>query len=239
MTTQIPDYKPRRINRYVPAMAYAVDVSHSAPTQYKFGTPAAADTDGILTDSANLNADSDTTLTSSDFDGALGDTADAEYGRNVTATASGATGDTVTVTVNGRDYWGQPMTEEISITNGNGTNTQSGAKAFYTIDSVNSDGGGTNAETIEVGWGSELGLPYKTVAVHVELSDGTQEASTGTLTAPVLTDPQTATTGDPRGTYNTNVTLDGSTEVEVYAIADRGVNDDGNGGLLGIKHFYA
>jgi hypothetical protein len=55
----------------------------------------------------------------------------------------------------------------------------------------------------------------------------------------VLTDPQTATTGDPRGTYAPNVTLDGSTEVEIYAIADRGVNDDGNGGLLGIKHYFA
>jgi hypothetical protein len=73
----------------------------------------------------------------------------------------------------------------------------------------------------------------------VELSDGTQESSTGTLTAPVLTDPQTATTGDPRGTYAPNVTLNGSTEVEIYAIADRGVNSDGNGGLLGIKHHFA
>jgi len=230
MTTQLPDYKPRRINRYVPAMAYAVDVSHGAPTQYKFGTPAAADTDGAL-DGGTIGTSA---VTLTDFNGVLGDTADAEYGRNVTVTGQ-TSGDDADVTVNGRDYWGQPMSEDFTLS---GTSTQTGSKAFYTLDSVDV-GANTQASTLDVGWGGELGLPYKTVAVHVELSDGSQEASTGTLTAPVLTDPQTASTGDPRGTYSPNVTLDGSTEVEIYAIADRGVNGDGNGGLLGIRHHYS
>lgn len=231
MTRQYPDFFPRRINQYVPAMSYAVDVSMNAPTRVNFGTPAAADTDGAIDD--GTIGTSAVTLT--DFSsGAIGDTADATYGRNVSV--EGTTGgDDATVTVYGRDYWGQPMAEEFTLS---GTSTQTGSKAFYTLDRVEV-GANTQSSTIDVGWGGELGLPYKTQLVHAEITDGTVESSVGTLTAPVLTDPQTATTGDPRGTYDPNATPDGSTEIEAFVIADNAVNDDGNGGLLGIKHFYS
>jgi hypothetical protein len=52
---------------------------------------------------------------------------------------------------------------------------------------------------------------------------------------PDLTDPQTTTTGDPRGTYEPNLTPNGS-EIVVGLVGDPSVNTAGNGGLLGIRH---
>jgi len=55
---------------------------------------------------------------------------------------------------------------------------------------------------------------------------------------PILTDPQTAILGDPRGTYESLMTFDGS-EIIVGLLGDPSVNSDGNGGLHGIQHYYA
>lgn len=52
---------------------------------------------------------------------------------------------------------------------------------------------------------------------------------------PVTTDPQTLTTGDPRGTYEANLTYDGS-EIIVGMVSDPSYNATGNGGLHGIRH---
>lgn len=54
-----------------------------------------------------------------------------------------------------------------------------------------------------------------------------------------LTDAATSTTGDPRGTYEALMTLDGVKEVVVGMLPDNTVNSSGNGGLYGIQHFYA
>ena len=61
----------------------------------------------------------------------------------------------------------------------------------------------------------------------------------GIFTAPVFTDPQTATTGDPRGLYEAFNTLDGSKVIEVVFAASRYMNSSNNGGLHGIQHFFA
>lgn len=58
------------------------------------------------------------------------------------------------------------------------------------------------------------------------------------FTLPVLTDPQTLTTGDPRGTYEPILTPDGS-EIIVGLIGDPSYNAAGNGGYHGIKHVIA
>lgn len=58
------------------------------------------------------------------------------------------------------------------------------------------------------------------------------------LTDPVDTDPQTATTGDPRGLYLPQLTPNASREYRIRYIADR--TDNGtNGGLHGIAHYTA
>jgi hypothetical protein len=53
---------------------------------------------------------------------------------------------------------------------------------------------------------------------------------------PVLTDPQTLTTGDPRGTYEALMVYDDTAEIIVGLRGDNSVNSDGNGGLHGIRH---
>lgn len=55
---------------------------------------------------------------------------------------------------------------------------------------------------------------------------------------PDLTDPATVSTGDPRGTYEALRTLDGS-EIIVSMIGNPSVNDNNNGGLMGIRHYAA
>lgn len=55
---------------------------------------------------------------------------------------------------------------------------------------------------------------------------------------PVLTDPQTLTLGDPRGTYEPILTPDGS-EIIVGLVGDPAYNASGNGGYHGIRHVIA
>lgn len=59
------------------------------------------------------------------------------------------------------------------------------------------------------------------------------------FTHPVLTDPQTVTTGDPRGTYESIIDMDGVKEIVVGLKGDPSYNADGNGGLHGIRHVVA
>lgn len=56
---------------------------------------------------------------------------------------------------------------------------------------------------------------------------------------PVITDPQTVTLGDPRGTYESLTTMDGVKEIIVGLVGDNYVNSSGNGGLHGIRHVVA
>lgn len=56
---------------------------------------------------------------------------------------------------------------------------------------------------------------------------------------PDVTDPQTTTTGDPRGTYEPLMTPDGVAEIILGLMGDNFVNSSGNGGLHGIKHVIA
>lgn len=56
---------------------------------------------------------------------------------------------------------------------------------------------------------------------------------------PVATDPQTLTTDDPRGTYESLMVMNGVKEIVVGMLGDNAVNAAGNGGLHGIKHVVA
>lgn len=73
--------------------------------------------------------------------------------------------------------------------------------------------------------GGAMSIELDLVPVHASRAD--------------LTDPATASTGDPRGTYHPNTTLDGIIEVIVGMVGDTDVNAAGNGGLHGIRHYYA
>lgn len=237
MTKRVGDYYPSSINQYVPACTFVADAIPGQACRVTFGTPNVADTDALL-NAASMDLDAAATETFTTFDGVLSTgIMDAPYGRNVTVTASGTPNATVTCTVTGKDYLGQTMTESFTIASGATTGT--GLKAFKTVTSIAHDGNASAAVTGTAGFGDVLGLPYKTIKVLSEEADGAIEGTLGTLVTPVLTDPQTATTGDPRGTYNPQTTLDGSTEITITAIFDNSTNSSGNGGFFGISHYHA
>lgn len=223
------DYTPDIASGYVPACQYAGDVLDSFAYSVAFGTPPAAATTGIVATQSIATA---VTLVRSQFTTpASSFRAVARFGCILRVIASGAA--TSTIIAKGRDYLGQPLSETITL---NGATAVNGVKAFKVLDSLTF--GVTAATTASVGWGGIWGLPYKTVAVTREVEDGVG-ASAGTLTAAVLTDPATATTGDPRGRYTPTGTPDGAKDFTLFAIADNSVNASGNGGLHGIAHYYA
>jgi hypothetical protein len=210
MVQRVAQFRSRRYSTYVPACAYAADVIHGAAYEVDFLTPIAAVATGILNAVAGTSGTAMTTFGT--------DTADAPFGRNVTVGAGG------NHTVVGKDYLGQAMTEVIAAS---GT----GNKAFKWIDSI------TPAFTgnVSAGFGSKLGLPYRMSNVMEETANGA-EATVGTFVAGVLTDPQTSTTGDPRGTYTPSTTLNGSNRILAKFLPYNVLNTNGNGGLYGIAH---
>ena len=156
------DNFPRSISQYVPNMEFAADVVGDEHIAY-LGTPAALDADGIW-DGVTADA-SENTYTSADFkstfDGSstsLTSTAgkmDAAYGRCLTAT--GSAGSNHVCTVHGRDYLGQMMQEDITLS---GTTVIFGNKAFKYVDKM-VIAAGAGGDTCDIGWYDRLGLPYK------------------------------------------------------------------------------
>jgi hypothetical protein len=223
MTQRVANFRNRRYNMFVPACGYSADVIHGAAYAVDFLTPIAAVAAGILS-ATSIAAAVDT----STF---LSDTADAPFGRNVTVVASGAA--TSNVTVYGRDYLGQPMAQSFTL---NGATPVVGTKAFKWIDRITA--GITGGTTINVGFGSALGLPYRMSNVVEETGNGA-DVAVGTFVPGVLTDPQTLTTGDPRGTYTPTTALNGTNRILGKFMPYGILNSSGNGGLHGIAHVNA
>lgn len=221
-----PSFFPTRLSQYVPAMRYASDVNmHGGISRISFGAALLADADGIL--------DGQTIAVAITIEAAslLSYQADTPWGRNITAVADSTA--TSTVTINGYDYLGQPMTEVITLNSGTPV---VGVKCFKRIRNIVL--GATASRTVDIGWGSVLGLPYKAIKVLTEESDGAP-ATLGTLTAPVLTSPATSTTGEPRGKYTPNTTPDGAKIITATFVFDNTVNSSNVGGLHGVPHYSA
>lgn len=346
MTTRVPDNFYKRINTYVPAMAYAANVVHNNISTFSLGMPSASDANGIL--AGAVATDSAQTYTEADFTSAYDATAglDSVYGRALRAT--GSSGSNHAITVTGRDYLGQVITELLTLS---GTTVIYGKKAFKWVTDV-AVAAGASGDTFALGWDNLLGLPYKVgemrlikengvllpvypstvtlraefdaakaaaggsvflrspvpghvsairgiphgggstndpvvtvelggtaitgLTVTVDTSDATgavvldvpstdaysennqvaagdvievvsaAAASAGAITVevdvtnhqgllPDTTDPATASTGDPRGTYLPAATPNGAIEFIVGYVADSSVNAAGNGGLYGIQ----
>jgi hypothetical protein len=217
------NFAPARINQYCPAMRYSADVNYNAGTRVSFGAPSAASTNAIA------NAISIATAGTGDLSGAM--VIVEPYGRNVTYVASGAS--TASVTLNGYDYLGQPVSETVTL---NGVTPVVGKKAFKYFRNVTYTA--TAGTTMNIGTGAILGLPYKSIRCQYETANQAL-VTAGTLAAPVLTDPQTATTGDPRGTYIPTTAFDGSTQITAVFDMQNDVNASNRGGLYGIAHFTA
>lgn len=232
MVQRTPKYLPARLNMYVPAMAYAAAMIHEGPYEVRFGPVANASATDILNGQSIATAGSTTTLlktntdptpVTSDFPYGPG------YGRCLQVVASGAA--TSTVTIKGRDYLGQPVTETLTL---NGNTPVNGNKAFKYIDQVSWTG--TGGTTINLGTTNKLGLPFRMQNILTEQVDGVRGAI-GTLTTPSRVDPQTATTTDPRGVYTPNTTPNGTALISAHFLPDPSLNASGNGGLHGLAHF--
>lgn len=65
------------------------------------------------------------------------------------------------------------------------------------------------------------------------------DIANGQFTLPDNTDPGTATTGDPRGTFEATAVFDGVKEYIVGLVGDPSINASFNGGYHGIRHYYA
>ncbi len=223
------DFFPDRINQFVKAMRYAADVHDDGMYKLAFGAPAVEDPNGII---AAVTITGGATILPAAFVGGVEPVVDSPWGRAVSFEGSAA--GTPVVTITGFDYLGQKITETVTMLTGAETWS---LNAYSRITQVVVASGVTG--TFDMGFSDRLGLPYKTIAILEEIEDGAAAGTLGTLVNPVLTDPSTAATGDPRGTYAPNGTLDGTADFSILARADNWINAAGNGGYYGIAHFAA
>jgi len=215
-THDVAQYFPRRANMRVPNMKFHSEVDTNGTFRAELGAPVAAAAAGIwsaLSINTALTKSSASLIANRDNMG--------RYGRNVTIVLSGA--GTPTVTIFGLDYLGQPMSEQFT---GNGTTPVVGLKAFKEVTAISSTL--VAATTINVGYGDKLGLPFATITLVKEIMDQVV-ASAGTFVAAVLT-AQTATSGDPRGTYVPASVANGSRDYILQGVAVEG-------DFHGLPHF--
>ncbi len=230
LTIKTPTHFIRGINNYVPKMTGLAAVNTNMETILDFGTPVLAASAGIFSAQAvgatYLPANF---LSTAGFPGGI--SAD-PWGREIVLVASGAATNVCVVTF--EDYLGQLVKKNVTL---NGTNPVPLGCAVKRIVSIVIPSGG--ASTVSCGWTDNLGLPYKASAIVSEFADGVKTGSNGTLTAPVLTDPATITSGDPRGLYDPQTTLDGVKRIHAQMLLNNYYNASGNGGYHGIRHYYA
>jgi hypothetical protein len=137
--------------------------------------------------------------------------------RNITATVTHSSSVVaMTITVTGYDYYGAPMSEALAIAATGTSQTAAGLKAFKYVYSVAfTVAADATTNTVNVGWGDVLGLPYVLPAKSDMLTNGCyfNEVLEGTAPAVIagVTTTATTTTGDVRGTIDLNSALDGST----------------------------
>jgi hypothetical protein len=155
---------------------------------------------------------------------------DAPFGREIVMVGSGAGTNNVTITM--YDHLGQMVKRTKAL---NGTTPVPFGIAVKHIHSIDVAGTGL---TVNVGFTNRLGLPYRVSKVLEELVDGAVVTAAAVVAAD-LTDPATASTGDPRGLYLPTTTPDGIKQINIRALLNPWINANGHGGLHGIRAFSA
>ena len=120
-----------------------------------------------------------------------------------------------TMIVSGYDMYGAPMTELYTFPATGTSTTVAGKKAFkYIFSFAITSAGVATTNTLNVGFGDVLGLPYSLPAKSDLLTNGVffNEVLEATAPTVVIAVSTTATnaTGDVRGTVDLNSALDGS-----------------------------
>lgn len=219
----------RNVNFWFANCTYAADVDLEGRYRVNLtpnAAPIAADADGILAATSVTAAGSTTTFVAAflQTEAQMG-----KYGRCLSAVGSAASMAQI-ITVKGRDYLGQPVTEEITL---NATTTVNGVKAFRWIDEVSWDGG--TAGNLNLGFRDAFGVPYAVWAT-TPFTDFVNDVPAGTAGAVTArnTSTQTATTADPRGIYtpHSSSAANGSRS---YTIMYEPYKSD----LFGLAHYSA
>jgi hypothetical protein len=198
------DYYPVGPNMFVPNMQYAADVFLEGKLFVDLTpnfAPLTASATAFLSAQSIATAGNTSTLLSASTEAQMG-----KFGRCLQYVASGAA--TSTVTATGFDYLGQPFIETITL---NGTTIVNGTKAFRRVSNIAwTLTGGT---TINVGYRDCFGLPYASQGDSVDYTSSVRSAVQGTFVVRVAA--QTATSGDPRGTFVPNSAANGTNRYQM------------------------
>jgi len=169
--------------------------------------PEAPDADGICETQAVGDGGAGGTAI---INGALASNGVAEFDvpRNVVAAWTG----TAVITIEGEDEYGARVVEQSA----SGT-SHTGKKAFKRVTRITTSAAVTG---FTAGTGSAIGFPYRVDAGGFFMASLDGNADDGTF-APAVTAAPSATTGDVRGTYTPDGTLDGSARLAaLFKIAD-------------------
>ena len=233
-----PDYFPRRVNQRVPNLKYVADLSDAGAGLYRvnFGAVAALSTtyfaSAVLSTTAvalTLTVAAGTILNSGIVPGMPNGATvgTARWGRGLTFVGDGASTRTITVTF--YDYLGQKVTWTGAL---NGATAVPMTKACAYLESV-VFGAAADTVSVSIGYNNVLGLPYQSANMVSEMKNDVVAANAGTFVGSIYTDPQTATTGDPRGTYlPVTVIPDGTNTFSI--IVNAAVS---RGNLHGVAHY--
>ena len=212
------------INMYVPAMQWSASLMANEGNVVSLGRPLAAGSPVAIDIPANGSGYAASPIVFTDT----------PYGRTVTLAVTTALTGSTSVRIFGEDYLGQPMVEDIVVAGG------AMKKPFYRILGARGMPGHTTAVAqVTVARGANLPLPFKASLEWVKEAGLFIDLAFAKIVAPDLTDPATASSGDPRGQYIPTAALDGIKEIIVALRADPSVNSNNNGGLHGIRMYAA
>ena len=158
--------------------------------------------------------------------------------RNLTCAATHASAVVATtITVTGYDRTRNKMVKTMTLTAGTQSKSDATTATMKYIKSIAiTSAGNSTTNTVNVGFGNVLGLPYRLAEKEDMIAvffDGA--ADTATVVAAV-TSTVSATSGDTRGTIDCNGTLDGSKKVKCWMhVSD--ANAASRAGLLGITQY--
>jgi hypothetical protein len=123
----------------------------------------------------------------------------------------------MTITLTGYDKYDALMKETLTIAATGASQTAAGKKAFAYLYSVAlTSAGNSTTNTVKIGVGDVIGLPYKLTSVSDCLAVFFDDAADSATVVKADTATATATTGDVRGTVNPNGVLNGSKLLEVW-----------------------
>lgn len=197
------------VNMFVPAAQFSADIDYlTGEYRADYGSVATVSAVGVL-NGQNMTAAGNTNVFVAGYRAALG-----PYGRQLSFVGpAGATG---TLTVQGRDYMGQPIRETVVMTAATPVNS---AKIYRQLDLLTWTAN-ASATAVNVGFTDVLGVPYRTIAVQNWLENNLA-ATAGALVAglPTASTP-TATSVDPRGSIDFASASNGVMTFSIIGLAD-------------------